>query len=139
MSLGIRLDPAYTGGWLKEVIAIIRPERWIKTKQKLETLGFFAYTQNRVSGRGRQGGLRFLARRGAASGTGFRYLPKRMISWIVPEAQVEMLVQAIMDTNRTGQIGDGKIFVLPLDGIIEIPSDVSRIEALEPAESLANA
>lgn len=111
-------------GHLQEVIAIIRPERWTRTKLKLEDLGFGAFTHHRVLGRGRQGGLQFLARRGATSGTGFRYLPKRMISWIVPETQVETLVQAIMEVNRTGQIGDGKIFVLPLDGVVQIRDDV---------------
>jgi nitrogen regulatory protein PII len=105
---------------LKEVIAIIRPERWIKTRAKVEKLGIYAFTQHRLVGRGRQRGLHFLARRGAKSGTGFRYLPKRMASWIVPVSQVGPLVDAIIDANWSGQIGDGKIFVLPLDGTIQI-------------------
>jgi nitrite reductase (NADH) large subunit len=105
---------------LKEVIAIIRPESWIKTKSRVEQLGIEAFTQHRVAGRGRQRGLHFLARRGAASGTGFRYLPKRLASWIVPASQVQSLVDAIIDANWTGQIGDGKIFVLPLDGTAQI-------------------
>jgi nitrite reductase (NADH) large subunit len=107
---------------LKEVIAIIRPESWIKTKSRVAELGIEAFTQHRVAGRGRQRGLHFLARRGAASGTGFRYLPKRMASWIVPASQVQSLVDAIIDANWTGQIGDGKIFVLPLDGTVQIGS-----------------
>src|SRR5262249_50578113 len=91
---------------LKEVVAIIRPERWHKTKLNVESLGITAFTHHRVAGRGRQRGLQFLARRGAAPETGFRFLPKRMVSWIVAESQVETLVQAIMESNRTGQIGD---------------------------------
>src|SRR5262249_15259390 len=63
---------------LKEVIAVIRPERWLKTKSKVESLGITAVAHHRVLGRGRQRGLHFLARRGAQSGTGFRFLPKRM-------------------------------------------------------------
>jgi len=105
---------------LKEVIAIIRPECWIKTRARVEKLGIHALTQHRVVGRGRQRGLHFLARRGAKSGTGFRYLPKRMVSWIVPVSQVSPLVDAVIDANWSGQIGDGKIFVLPLDGTIQI-------------------
>jgi nitrogen regulatory protein PII len=105
---------------LKEVIAIIRPESWIKTKARVAQLGIEVFTQHRVVGRGRQRGLHFLARRGATSGTGFRYLPKRMASWIVPASQVQALVNAIIDANWTGQIGDGKIFVLPLDGTVQI-------------------
>jgi nitrite reductase (NADH) large subunit len=108
---------------MKEVIAVIRPERWIKTRSRVEKLGIYAFTQHRVVGRGRQRGLHFLARRGAKSGTGFRYLPKRMVSWIVPVSQVGPLVDAIIDANWSGQIGDGKIFVLPLDGTIQINAE----------------
>ena len=116
---------------LKEVVAIIRPECWLKTKSKLEGLGFEAFTHHRVVGRGKQRGLQFLARRGATSGTGFRFLPKRMVSWIVPESQVEILVQAVMDANRTRQIGDGKIFVLPLDEVIQVRADEADVEFLQ--------
>jgi len=121
---------------LKEVIAIIRPENWAKTKSMAESLGISAFTQHRVLGRGRQRGLRFLPRRGADSGTGFRYLPKRMASWIVAEDQVEILVQAIMEANRTGQMGDGKIFALPLDGMIDIRPGELESEAVPTAEKV---
>jgi nitrogen regulatory protein PII len=112
-----------TGEPLKEVVAVIRPEGWIKTKTKVESLGIFAVAHHRVAGRGRQRGLHFLARRGAQSGTGFRFLPKRMVSWIVPESRVDALVQSIMEANRTHQMGDGKIFVLPLDEAMQIQMD----------------
>jgi nitrogen regulatory protein PII 2 len=129
-----------TQGPLKEVVAIIRSERWIRTRVKAEALGFFAYTHHRVTGRGKQRGLRFLARRGAASGTGFRFLPKRMVSWIVPETEVDRLVEVVMDANRTGQIGDGKIFVLPMDGTIQIPAIERDLQAIQtPENELANA
>src|ERR1041385_6314199 len=125
---------------LKEVIAIIRPERWLRTKFKVESLGIAAFSHHRVAGRGRQRGLHFLARRGAHSGTGFPFLPKRMISWIVPESQVDAIVQSIMETNRTGQIGDGKIFVLPLDGVMQIQTGEEATEPPQPIEDvLANA
>jgi len=125
---------------LKEVIAIIRPERWVKTKLNVERLGITAFTHHRVVGRGRQRGLHFLARRGAPSGTGFRFLPKRMVSWIVPESQVDALVQTIMETNRTGQIGDGKIFVLPLVGAMPIQTDELGMEKPQSTDDvLANA
>jgi nitrogen regulatory protein PII 2 len=134
----IAVDTATEGSIqpLKEVIAIIRPERWIQTKQKVESIGITAFTHHRVVGRGRQRGLHFLARRGAHSGTGFRFLPKRMVSWIVAESQVDALVQAIMETNRTGQIGDGKIFVLPLDEVKQIQKDERTMEKSQPAENV---
>lgn len=134
----IAVDTATEGSIepLKEVIAIIRPERWIQTKLKVESIGITAFTHHRVVGRGRQRGLHFLARRGAHSGTGFRFLPKRMVSWIVAESQVDALVQAIMETNRTGQIGDGKIFVLPLDGVMQIQKNEQTMEKSQPAENV---
>ena len=133
-------DLSDVGAPLKEVIAIIRPERWLKTRLKVESLGITAFTHHRVVGRGRQRGLQFLARRGVASGTGFRYLPKRMASWIVPESQVDGLVQAIMEANRTGQIGDGKIFVLPLDGAMQIGAGEPNVEVFQATENVfANA
>jgi len=124
---------------LKEVIAILRPESWIKTKLKVAELGIETFTQHRVVGRGRQKGLHFLARRGAESGTGFRYLPKRMASWIVPASQVQSLVDAIIDANWTGQIGDGKIFVLPLDGTVQIGTRQQDVISEQVDHALANA
>ena len=105
---------------LKEIIAIIRPQRWSHTKLLVQQLHIPAFTQTRVLGRGRARGLRYLPRTGAANGTGVRYLPKRMISWIVEETHVEPLVQAIIEANQTGQLGDGKIFVLPVEGVVRI-------------------
>lgn len=124
---------------LKEVIAIIRPENWIRTRRKVEKLGIETFTQHRVVGRGRQRGLHFLARSGAKSGTGFRYLPKRMVSWIVPASQIQALVEAIIDANWTGQIGDGKIFVLPLDGTVQIGTDERSGFCQTEDPALANA
>jgi len=116
---------------LKEVMAIIRPERWAQTKVRLQRLRLLAGTQQRVLGRGRERGLRYLPRQGASSQAAIRYLPKRMISWIVEDAQVEPLVKALLDTNQTGQLGDGKIFVLPVEGAIRIRTGDRGLEALK--------
>ena len=115
---------------LKEVVAIIRPERWNQTKLRVQRLRLHAFIQQRVLGRGRERGLRYLPRRGAASGTGVRYLPKRMISWIVEEAHVAPLVQAIIEANQTGQLGDGKIFVLPIEQAVRIRTEDRGHDAL---------
>ncbi len=105
---------------MKEVIAIIRPERLYQTKIRLQRLRLSALTHHRVLGRGRERGLRYLPRQQAASDAGVRYLPKRLISWVVEETQVESLVNAILEVNRTGRVGDGKIFVLPLEEAIRV-------------------
>ncbi|MBI3320223.1 MAG: P-II family nitrogen regulator [Candidatus Omnitrophica bacterium] len=131
---------------MKEVVAIIRPQRWNQTKLRVQRLrlpapcsddeavarqaGVQAFTVSRVLGRGRERGLRYLPRKGAASGMGIRYLPKRMISWIVEEAQVEPLVQAIIEANQTGQLGDGKIFVLPIEQAVRIRTEDRGDDAL---------
>lgn len=115
---------------LKEVIAILRPERWPQTKVRVQRLRLPAFTQHRVLGRGRARGLRYLPRQGAASGTGVRYLPKRMVSWIVEASCVEPLVQAVIEANRTGRVGDGKIFVLPVEDAIRVRTDERGCAAL---------
>ena len=122
---------------MKEVIAILRPERWTETKARLQRLRVPAFTQQCVLGRGRARGLRYLPRQGAARHVGIRYLPKRMVSWIVEDVQVAPLIQAIMEVNRTGRIGDGKIFVLPIGDALRIRTGERGLEAirsLHPAE-----
>jgi len=115
---------------LKEVIAIIRPERWHHTKSRVQRLRLPAFTQQRVLGRGRERGLRYLPRQGASRQTSIQYLPKRMISWIVEDAQVEPLIQALIETNQTGQLGDGKIFVLPIDEAVRLRTGERGRDAL---------
>ena len=122
---------------LKEVLAIIRPARWVETKQRVQRLRLPAFTEQRVLGRGRERGLRYLPRHSASMTTGVRYLPKRLISWIVEEEHVELLISALMEVNRTGQFGDGKIFVLPVEEAIRIRTadrGVAAIQAQQPAE-----
>ena len=116
---------------MKEVIAVIRPERYHETKQRVQRLHLQAFTQHRVLGRGHARGLRYLPRRGAATGMGVRYLPKRMLSWIVEDTQVEPLVQALIEANQTGQLGDGKIFVLPVEEVVRIRTGERGVEAIQ--------
>ena len=120
---------------LKEVVAIIRPQRWSHTKLRVQRLRVQAFTHTRVLGRGRERGLRYLPRRGAVSGMGVRYLPKRMISWIVEAAHVEPLIQAIIEANQTGQLGDGKIFVLPVEDAVRLRTNERGVEALRAEAS----
>ena len=127
--------PSHQAIRLKEVVAIIRPQRWSHTKLVVQRLRVSAFTHTRVLGRGHERGLRYLPRRGAASGIGVRYLPKRMISWMVEETQVEPLVRAIIEANQTGQLGDGKIFVLPVEDAVRIRTNEHGVEALRTEAS----
>ena len=109
---------------MKEVIAIIRPEKWQPTKDALQGLGVLELTQNRVLGRGRQRGLRYLRRAtrgrdgpGTMATVSVQFLPKRMVSWLVPDEMLNELLGTLIRVNQTGNIGDGKVFVCPVESI----------------------
>lgn len=104
---------------MKEVMAIIRPSKWQMTKAKLLELGITCYTTSRVYGRGRQKGLHYLNRQGIKN-VGVRCIPKRMIWLWLDDEQVSAIIDALMAINRTGQIGDGKIFVCPADDALRV-------------------
>lgn len=118
---------------MNEVIAIIRPERWRTTQATLERLAPPPSTQHRVLGRGREMGLKFLSRRGAAKGPGVQYLPKRMVTWVVEDEQVPALIEAIIQANRSGALGDGKIFVVPIERSIPIGFAEAEAEPVNDA------
>lgn len=109
---------------MKEVIAIIRPEKWQPTKEALEGLGVLELAHYRVLGRGRQRGLRYLRRvtgergvPGTMAAVSVQFLPKRMVSWLVPDERLNELLGALIQVNQTGNIGDGKVFVCPVESI----------------------
>ena len=62
---------------------------------------------------------------------GVRYLPKRLLSWIVEDTQVEPLTRTLIEANQTGQLGDGKIFVLPVEETIRIRTGERGVEAIQ--------
>ncbi len=102
---------------------------------RLRRLSLPAFTQHRVLGRGCEQGLRYLPRQGADRGAGVRYLPKRMVSWVLNEAAVPRLIHAVLEANQTGHPGDGKIFVLPVEQMIELGTTEHPLEALPALES----
>lgn len=121
---------------LKEIIAIIRPNKMEKTKEVLSALGFPAMTAHGVMGRGRQkaiiGEVSFYINEQELlkkEGT-MRYIPKRLISLVVPDEDVSLVVETIMRINQTGQIGDGKIFVCPINDAIRVRTKESGEEAI---------
>jgi nitrogen regulatory protein PII len=98
---------------MKEIIAVIRPEKTLATRKALDEAGIPSYTTMRVLGRSRQDGLRYpkkLFKRSAD----IRFLPKRLFELVVDDHQVEAAVSAINKANRTGRIGDGKIIISPV-------------------------
>jgi nitrogen regulatory protein PII 2 len=107
---------------MKEVMAIIRMNMMNKTKKALTDAGISSMHARECLGRGK-GLVDFKLLRGAEEGyeeaisqlgSSQRLVPKRMISMIVPDELVGRVVTSIIDTNRTGKSGDGKIFVMPV-------------------------
>ncbi len=107
---------------MKEVVAIVRMNKMNATKKALADAGINSMTAKEVLGRGKglvDFGVLHGAEKGyeeaiAHLGETQRLIPKRIVTVIVPEAQVSRVVQAVISANRTGKSGDGKIFVLPV-------------------------
>ena len=102
---------------MKKVEAIIREERLENVKKALEDGGYFAMTITEVSGRGEQKGLTLPWRVGEYR---VDLLPKLKIEIVVQDKEVEAIVKAICENARTGEIGDGKIFIIPVENAIRV-------------------
>ncbi len=102
---------------MKKVEAIIKPFKLDEVKESLSGIGVQGLTVSEVKGFGRQKGHTELYR-GAEYVVDF--LPKVKLEIIVREEQVVEVVETIEKAAKTGRIGDGKIFVLPIDEIIRI-------------------
>jgi nitrogen regulatory protein PII 2 len=116
------------GGAMKEVIAVIRPGMWSRTKRALLDMGISSFTVTRVLGRGRQRGLHYLGNKGLKSG--LHVLPKRMVWLWLEDSNVDPVVAAIMKANRTGEIGDGKIFVSSVEDALRVRTSEAGVPAI---------
>ncbi|MDR3746303.1 MAG: P-II family nitrogen regulator [Acidobacteriaceae bacterium] len=111
---------------MKEIIAIIRPKKVGPTRNALEQLGFNSMTATAVLGRGAQRGIASEVRAElspellAGNAGGMKYVPKRLVSIMVHDFDVDKVVKAIIEVNQTSQIGDGKIFVCTLEDAIRV-------------------
>jgi nitrogen regulatory protein PII 1 len=93
---------------MKMIRAVIRPEAVDKVADSLETGGFTALTRIEVFGRGKQKGIK-------VGNVVYDNLPKTMLMLVVDDDSVEKSVKIIEDNARTGNIGDGKIFISSVD------------------------
>ena len=112
---------------MKIVMAIIKPFKLDEVRDALTSIGVHGLTVTEVKGYGRQKGHTEIYR-GAEYAVSF--LPKLKIELAVTSDQVQSVIDAISSVARTGQIGDGKIFVSPLDQAIRIRTGESGEEAL---------
>ncbi len=102
---------------MKKIEAIIKPFKLDALKEALTTLGVTGLTMSEVKGFGRQKGHTEIYR-GAEYQVDF--IPKVKVEIVVEASRVDEVVEAIMTSVRTGKIGDGKIFVLPVDEVCRI-------------------
>jgi len=102
---------------MKKIEAIIKPFKLDEVKEAISDLGIKGMTVCEVKGFGRQKGHTELYR-GAEYVVDF--LPKIKIELIVPDQDVSQVIEAITNAAQTGRIGDGKIFVIPVEEIIRI-------------------
>ena len=102
---------------MKKVEAIIKPFKLDEVKESLSSIGVQGLTVSEVKGFGRQKGHTELYR-GAEYVVDF--LPKVKLEIIVKDELVTQVVDAILKSAKTGRIGDGKIFVLPVDEVVRI-------------------
>ena len=106
-----------TSTGMKRIDAIIKPFKLDEVKDRLATVGVQGITVNEVKGFGRQKGHTELFR-GAEYVVDF--LPKVQLSVLVPDERVADTVAAIVAGARTGRIGDGKIFITPVEEVVRI-------------------
>ena len=112
---------------MKLIIAIIKPFKLEEVKEALSEIGIEGMTVTEVKGFGRTGGKKEVYR-GSAYVVDF--VPKVKIEIIVPNENVQQVVTVISEAARTGKIGDGKIFILPVDEVIRIRTGETGEDAI---------
>ncbi|HUA36876.1 MAG TPA: P-II family nitrogen regulator [Candidatus Sulfopaludibacter sp.] len=110
---------------MKKIEAIIKPFKLNDVKEALNEIGIHGMTVTEVKGFGRQKGHTEIYR---GSEYTVDFLPKVKIETVLPEEQVEAAIEAIIKSAKTGKIGDGKVFVYPVD-------DARRIRTSERGDS----
>jgi nitrogen regulatory protein P-II 2 len=112
---------------MKLVIAIVKPFKLEDVRDALTALGINGMTVSEVKGYGRQKGHTEIYR-GAEYAVNF--LPKMKIEVAVPSDRAEKVIEAIAAAAKTGQIGDGKIFVTPVEQAVRIRTGETDADAL---------
>ena len=123
----IAANPEYGALHMKIVMAVIKPFKLEEVRDALTSIGVHGLTVTEVKGYGRQKGHTEIYR-GAEYAVSF--LPKLKIEVAVSDALVDKVIDAIVAAARTGQIGDGKIFVYGLDSAVRIRTGEKDDDAL---------
>ena len=102
---------------MKMIMAVIRPERLQPVKDALKDIGINAMTITDVRGRGQQSGITFTNRVGSIL---IDEIEKTKIEIVVDDEKMDTAIQAIRDAAATGHMGDGRIFVMPVEMSVRI-------------------
>ncbi|WP_373539368.1 P-II family nitrogen regulator [Chamaesiphon sp.] len=112
---------------MKKIVAIIRPFKLDEVKIALVNAGIVGMTVSEVRGFGRQKGQ---TERYRGSEYTVEFLQKLKVEVVIEDSQVDMVVDKIIAAARTGEIGDGKIFVSPVEQVVRIRTGEKNIEAV---------
>ncbi|MDR2884650.1 MAG: P-II family nitrogen regulator [Deferribacteraceae bacterium] len=112
---------------MKKIEAIIKPFQLDDVKEKLTEIGITGITVTEVRGFGRQKGHSELYRGGEYV---IDFIPKIKLEIVVIDEMVQDVVDTIVNAARTGRIGDGKIFVLPVESVIRIRTGETGEDAI---------
>jgi nitrogen regulatory protein P-II 1 len=102
---------------MKKIEAIIRPERLHMLRDKLDKKGFSGMTITEVKGRGRQKGISLQWR---AGGYRVEFLPKIKLEMVIDDKDAEAVIDLICEYAQTGEAGDGKIFIYPVEDVVRV-------------------
>src|SRR5690349_2862 len=102
---------------MKLVTAVIKPHKWEDVRAALETVGITGMTVSEVSGYGRQKGHTEVYR---GAEYDIALVPKIRLEIVVDDQDVDAVTDAIVNAAQTGQIGDGKVWVTAVEGIIRV-------------------
>jgi nitrogen regulatory protein P-II 1 len=113
---------------VNKVEAIIRPEKVDAVKNALAQAGFVGMNMINVTGRGRQKGVTYVGRTGEKAEIDM--LPKVKLELVVRDADTDQAVDIIVAHARTDNIGDGKIFIIPVNQVIRVRTGERGEEAI---------
>ena len=102
---------------MKLVTAVIKPHRWDEVREALETFGIAGMTVTEVSGYGRQKGHTEVYR---GAEYDIALVPKLRVEIVTDDEDAEDIVGIIVKTAQTGRIGDGKVWVTPVDTVVRV-------------------
>ena len=112
---------------MKKIEAIIRPHKLDEVHSALQEEGFTGLTVSEVRGYGRQKGHKEIYR---GSEYNIEFVPKIKIELICSDKKIEKALEIIVSKSKTGEVGDGKIFIIPMDDTIRIRTEESGDDAL---------